>query len=58
MEKLTKKEDHPNYRPGKGCVVGYDGKVMLLQPGDNFTDVRGRKYLVSEDGSLRRVKRR
>lgn len=59
MEKSTEKlPEHPNYRSRKekGAVVGYGGRVAFLNVGDVFTDFKGRKYRVAEDGSLRRIK--
>jgi hypothetical protein len=42
----------------KGCTLDFRGKCKFLRPGDNYTDMSGRKYRVAEDGSLRRVKNR
>lgn len=40
----------------RGCTLDFRGKCKFLRPGDNYTDMSGRKYYVAEDGSLRRIK--
>jgi hypothetical protein len=47
---------HQTMRRDKGAVVMYRDRLAFLSPGDTFTDHEGRKYLVAEDGSMRRVK--
>ncbi|MFH1625363.1 MAG: hypothetical protein ABID54_09450 [Pseudomonadota bacterium] len=53
-----KKISNPHFLPKKekGCVVGLWDRRAFIKPGDTFVDIRGRKYRVAEDGSLRRMK--
>lgn len=48
---------HNHDRHIKGCTIDLGNRCAFLKPGDTYTDPRGRKYLVAEDGSLRRVKK-
>ncbi len=53
----SKKEPHPHYRPKKekGATIDFKGQSVFLKPGDTYQDMRGRRYRVAEDGSLRRI---
>lgn len=51
------KEPHPYFRKDRGVTVQFGNRCKFLKPGDTYTDPRGRKYRVAEDGSLRRVKK-
>lgn len=50
---------HPHFhdRHIKGCTLDCRDRSVFLKPGDTWTDQRGRKYTVADDGSLRRVKK-
>lgn len=54
----NEKKFHPhNHDPHlKGCTLDMGRKCKFLRPGDTYTDPRGRRYYVAEDGSLRRIK--
>lgn len=58
---LPKKKEpfHPHSHDPheKGCTLDFRDKCTFLAPGEVYTDLRGRKYVVAEDGSLRRVKK-
>lgn len=49
------KNDHPYLRRDKGAIVQLEDKCAFMKPGNFYTDPRGRKYLVAEDGSIRRM---
>lgn len=55
-KKTTPFHPHDHDRKVRGCTIDYQGKSLFLRPGDNYTDFRGRRYTVAEDGSLRRVR--
>ena len=52
----SKKESHPHFRKDKGVTIDFGGHCVFLKPGQTYQDMRGRRYKVAEDGSLRRIK--
>jgi hypothetical protein len=55
-DRMEQVKDHPYLRKERGAVVALNGSCVFLAPNDEYTDPRGRKYVVAPDGSMRRVK--
>lgn len=58
MLPTNEKKFHPHSHDPreKGCTIDIGRRCKFLRPGDTYTDPRGRKYYVAEDGNLRRIK--